>query len=63
MDDHELSMLLKNELNEKRYLIVLDDIWSIDAWNSIKNAFAKGKLGRKVVFTIRIKDVALSADP
>ncbi|GMN67566.1 hypothetical protein TIFTF001_036625 [Ficus carica] len=63
LDDHELICLLKNELEEKRYLIVLDDIWHIDAWNRVQNAFPKGKLGSKVMFTTRIETIASSADP
>ncbi|GMN69940.1 hypothetical protein TIFTF001_038987 [Ficus carica] len=63
LEDHDLVELLKNELREKRYLVVLDDIWRIEAWDSIKNAFPKGKRGSKVFFTTRNKEVALFADP
>ncbi|PON98633.1 NB-ARC domain containing protein [Trema orientale] len=62
-EEHELINLIKDELEKKRYLVVLDDIWRIDAWNRIKGAFLKGKKGSKVVFTTRIKEVAFSADP
>ncbi|GMN35297.1 hypothetical protein TIFTF001_048441 [Ficus carica] len=63
LEDHDLVELLKNELREKRYLVVLDDIWRIEAWDSIKNAFPKGKRGSKVLFTTRNKEVASIADP
>ncbi|GMN72857.1 hypothetical protein TIFTF001_052080, partial [Ficus carica] len=63
LDDHQLIRLMKNELEEKRYLIVLDDIWHIDAWNRVQNAFPIGKLGSKVMFTTRIETIASSADP
>ncbi|PON54385.1 NB-ARC domain, LRR domain containing protein [Trema orientale] len=61
--ENELSDRIKGELKEKRYIVVLDDIWRIEAWDSIKRAFPKGKPGSKVLFTIRNKEVALSADP
>ena len=31
LEDHELVLLVKDELREKRYLVVLDDIWSVEA--------------------------------
>ncbi|EXB36974.1 Disease resistance protein RPP13 [Morus notabilis] len=52
---------IRGSLRENRYLVVLDDIWRIEAWNGIKVAFPKGKKGSKVVFTTRNKEVALSA--
>ncbi|XP_024025597.1 LOW QUALITY PROTEIN: disease resistance protein RPH8A [Morus notabilis] len=48
---------------EKRYLIILADIWHIQAWYSIQGAFLTGKTGSKVVFTTRIKEVAFSVGP
>lgn len=63
LEERELLEWVKAELDEKRYLIVLDDIWSIDAWYGIKKAFPKGKMGSKVLFTTRKMEVAKSADP
>ncbi|KAL5732116.1 hypothetical protein ACHQM5_004770 [Ranunculus cassubicifolius] len=41
LDDMEL-LKLKQELNHKlqgkRYLVILDDIWKLDAWKALKNA-------------------------
>ena len=54
---------LKEELEDKWYLIGLDDIWGIDAWYSISNAFPEGKIGSKVVFILWIKEVAMPVDP
>ncbi|PON60689.1 LOW QUALITY PROTEIN: NB-ARC domain, LRR domain containing protein, partial [Parasponia andersonii] len=63
LTENELSDRIKGELKEKRYLVVLDDIWKIEAWDSIKRAFSKEKPGCKVHFTTQNKEVALSADP
>ncbi|XP_060675283.1 probable disease resistance RPP8-like protein 2 isoform X1 [Ziziphus jujuba] len=63
LKEHDLIELLKEELKEKRYLVVLDDIWTIAAWDSIKRAFPQGKKGSKLLFTTRNREVATSADP
>ncbi|GMN73293.1 hypothetical protein TIFTF001_055711, partial [Ficus carica] len=62
-EERRLIDLIKEELKEKRFLVVLDDVWKVDAWDSIKSAFSKGKKGSKVLLTTRIKEVPLSADP
>ncbi|XP_026414285.1 probable disease resistance protein RF9 [Papaver somniferum] len=49
-------------LKRKKYLIVLDDIWDIDAWTKLKGAFPNSKNGSRVLLTTRHKRVALEAD-
>ena len=61
--EHHLIDRIRNSLKGKRYLVILDDIWRIEAWDSIKSAFPNGKKGSKVLFTTRNKEVALSASP
>ncbi|PON70695.1 NB-ARC domain, LRR domain containing protein [Trema orientale] len=63
LKDHHLIVRVRACLKGKRYLVVLDDVWRTEAWNSIKSAFPKGKKGSKVLFTTRNKEVALSANP
>ncbi|KAL5569443.1 hypothetical protein UlMin_026018 [Ulmus minor] len=48
---------------EKQYLLVLDDIWNIEAWCGIKKAFPEGRGGSKVLFTTRNTELATSVDP
>lgn len=62
-DEGYLMRRLYEELTEKRYLIVLDDIWNFETWESLKSAFPDEKKGSKIVFTTRNKDVARRADP
>ena len=62
-NEHELIDRLKQGMKKKRYLVVLDDIWEIKAWDSIKKAFPEGKEGSKVLFTTRNKEMELFADP
>ncbi|WRX11556.1 NB-ARC - like 10 [Theobroma cacao] len=59
----QLVKKLYDGLKEKRYLIVLDDIWKSDDWDKFKPAFPKGKKGSKILFTTRHKNVAVHADP
>ncbi|XWS07753.1 hypothetical protein CRYUN_Cryun41cG0017700 [Craigia yunnanensis] len=63
LTEDELIKKLFHVLEEKRYLIVLDDIWKIEDWEILKKAFPRGKKGSKILFTTRIKGVALHADP
>lgn len=63
VEEGELIRLIRNKLRGKRYVVVLDDIWRVDDWDSIRRIFPKGKEGSKVVFTTRMKDLASYADP
>ncbi|WVZ81526.1 hypothetical protein U9M48_028892 [Paspalum notatum var. saurae] len=52
---HHLADCLVQGLKEKRYFVVLDDLWSIDAWNWINDiAFPKNnKSGSRILITTR----------
>ncbi|KAF5202698.1 Disease resistance protein [Thalictrum thalictroides] len=55
----ELKQMLNANLRGKRYVVVLDDIWNLDAWREFKNAFAiDNKSGSKIMVTTRFKSVA-----
>ncbi|KAI3926485.1 hypothetical protein MKW92_016558 [Papaver armeniacum] len=59
----DLVEKLYKYLEDKRYFVVLDDVWEFAHWNSLSPAFPTGKRGSKVLLTTRNKDVALQADP
>ncbi|XP_058114462.1 probable disease resistance RPP8-like protein 4 isoform X3 [Magnolia sinica] len=61
MDAVELRGKIFEYLNYKRYLIVLDDIWTTEAWDDLKDAFPNMNNGSRVVLTTRNKEVALYA--
>lgn len=61
MSDHELRVGIKKFLQQRRYLIVLDDVWSNDAWNVFKHAFPNNTEGSRILLTTRISEVAKNA--
>lgn len=45
-------------LTNKRYIIVIDDIWDEKVWRLIKCAFPKNSLGSRIITTTRIVSVS-----
>ncbi|XP_062093354.1 disease resistance protein RPM1-like [Humulus lupulus] len=48
-------------LSDKRYLVVFDDIWDVNAWEAVKVAFRNNNNGSRVMITTRIADAASSS--
>ncbi|KAF5187061.1 Disease resistance protein, partial [Thalictrum thalictroides] len=61
MDDQNLKEELRKHLNGKRYLVVIDDIWNMNAWNSICTGFPEDQNGSILIQTTRDKGIAMSA--
>ncbi|TVU38098.1 hypothetical protein EJB05_11450, partial [Eragrostis curvula] len=57
-DVGQLASTLRQQLETKRYLIVLDDIWSIAAWESIRFSLPDSNNGSRILITTRIRIVA-----
>ncbi|CAN6334779.1 unnamed protein product [Urochloa humidicola] len=62
MNKEILRETLISYLQDKKYLIVLDDIWGRDAWASLDHALVRNRKGSRVIMTTRIEDVASIAD-
>ncbi|CAN6284458.1 unnamed protein product [Urochloa humidicola] len=61
MQEHEIGMKIQGFLKEKRYLVVLDDVWTTDTWNKINKmgkVFPDVNNGSRVMLTTRKVDVA-----
>ncbi|KAL3335171.1 hypothetical protein AABB24_031389 [Solanum stoloniferum] len=56
-EDDNVADLLRRVLIGKRYLIVLDDIWDVEAWEDLGTCFPQGKYGSRVMVTTRIEQV------
>ncbi|KAJ8751297.1 hypothetical protein K2173_016479 [Erythroxylum novogranatense] len=61
--DDELAKMLYQVQQEKKCLVILDDIWTIQTWNSLRPAFPYGKSESKLLLTTRHRDVAVHPDP
>ncbi|XP_045084215.1 disease resistance protein RPM1 isoform X1 [Aegilops tauschii subsp. strangulata] len=61
-DVASLVQTLANFLQDKRYLIVLDDVWSRDAWVLLDHALSISNKGSRIILTTRNEDVASLAD-
>lgn len=53
MSEEDLAEKLYQCLKRQRYLIVMDDIWNLTAWNAIKKSFPDDKNGSRILFTSR----------
>ncbi|KAL8108189.1 putative late blight resistance protein homolog R1A-3 [Apium graveolens] len=63
MNDNMLAHALYRALKGKRYLIVIDDIWTNEAWDDLQRSFPNDNIGSRIMLTTRLNDVALHAQP
>ncbi|KAL3500748.1 hypothetical protein ACH5RR_039841 [Cinchona calisaya] len=57
MTDDDLDFKLYQCLKQRRYLVVLDDLWSIEAWNDLETSLPNDKNGSRILITSRLPDV------
>ncbi|EYU29928.1 hypothetical protein MIMGU_mgv1a001694mg [Erythranthe guttata] len=58
-NEQQLSQELYQSLIGRRYLIILDDIWSIDAWEKMMFFFPDNNNGSRIIITTRLSNVAV----
>ncbi|KAL6518100.1 hypothetical protein OROMI_033801 [Orobanche minor] len=61
MSEVDLSVLLYKQLMGRRYLIVLDDVWEINAFVNLKRFFPDDGNGSRIMLTTRNKVIGLEA--
>ncbi|XP_059308925.1 disease resistance protein RPP13-like [Lycium ferocissimum] len=61
-DVTDLEKHLQDLLKEKKYLVVVDDVWQREAWQSLERALPDSNNGSRVIITTRKADVAKRAD-
>ncbi|XXG72570.1 hypothetical protein AAC387_Pa07g1637 [Persea americana] len=61
MNENDLRQRLHQHLQEKIYLVVLDDVWRKEAWDRLAPAFPVQGTRSRVLLTTRLEDVALHA--
>ncbi|KAH0691421.1 hypothetical protein KY289_018779 [Solanum tuberosum] len=62
MDDNELADLVQKNLKGRRYLVVVDDIWCRDVWDSIRGIFPNYNNRSRILLTTRENEVAMYAN-
>ncbi|XP_057763772.1 putative late blight resistance protein homolog R1A-10 [Salvia miltiorrhiza] len=58
LSEAELGEKLYKHLYGRRYLIIMDDMWSIHPWDRIRNYFPDNKNRSRIVVTTRLSDLA-----
>ncbi|KAJ4792082.1 Disease resistance protein (CC-NBS-LRR class) family protein [Rhynchospora pubera] len=61
-DERELSYLIWERLENTRYLIVLDDVWTEDLWDELSKILPDKEKRSRVMITTRFENVAKRAD-
>ncbi|ONI05814.1 hypothetical protein PRUPE_5G025300 [Prunus persica] len=60
-NSNELKAIIKNFLQKRKYLIVLDDVWHTNEWETVKYVLPTGNFGSRVMVTTRKADVAFTS--
>ncbi|XP_038687082.1 putative disease resistance protein RGA3 [Tripterygium wilfordii] len=60
LDPEQLQTCIRDELKSKKFLLVLDDVWSDDRykWSELRDLLEEGDDGSKVIVTTRSASVA-----
>ncbi|KAI8540721.1 hypothetical protein RHMOL_Rhmol08G0007900 [Rhododendron molle] len=58
----DLEAHLRKYLEGRRYLVVVDDVWDLNVWASLRRAFPDNKNGSRVIMTARSKTIAEHCD-
>ncbi|KAL6661898.1 hypothetical protein ACP70R_001282 [Stipagrostis hirtigluma subsp. patula] len=57
-DEQDLIDSIRECLQDKRYLFVIDDLWDVSVWDIVRSAFPNNRHGSILITTTRIETVA-----
>ncbi|PHT39475.1 hypothetical protein CQW23_23048 [Capsicum baccatum] len=57
--DDILADKLRKNLIKRRYLIVLDDMWDVNAWDDLRACFLGGRNSSRIIVTTRLEKVGV----
>ncbi|KAL5710723.1 hypothetical protein ACHQM5_021253 [Ranunculus cassubicifolius] len=60
MNTTNLKMILSKFLQYKRYVIIIDDLWFLGAWEALKHALPDSDCGSRIIITTRNYAIATS---
>ncbi|XP_047967865.1 putative late blight resistance protein homolog R1B-16 [Salvia hispanica] len=58
LDDNQLGEKLYKFLYGRRYLVIMDDMWSVDVWEKIKIFFPDCENGSRIIITTRMSNLS-----
>ncbi|KAK4433087.1 Disease resistance protein RPP13 [Sesamum alatum] len=58
----QMAERVYKSLKGRRYLVVLDDMWSTKAWDDVRRILPDDNNGSRIIITTRLQDVAAYAD-
>ncbi|KAI3464148.1 hypothetical protein Pfo_020811 [Paulownia fortunei] len=62
LSDHDLALTVRKYLEEGKFFLVMDDVWSVEAWNAIRDVLPKSNRTSKVLITSRYTNVGMHAN-
>lgn len=62
-DDDQNPRKLEQLLAEKSYILLIDDIWSAETWESIRSILPKNNKGGRIIVTTRFQAVGSTCSP
>ncbi|KAL3534963.1 hypothetical protein ACH5RR_003424 [Cinchona calisaya] len=62
MSDEELANRLRKCLIGRSFLIIMDDIWDVRAWDDLRGTFPNNNNGSRILVTSRIHNLSLQGE-
>ncbi|XP_028056480.1 disease resistance protein RPM1-like [Camellia sinensis] len=60
MSINRLKGMVKDFLQQRRNVVVFDDVWKVDVWDAVKSMLPDNNCGSRVILTTCLSDIASS---